>query len=338
MKLSIAVALWFAFAATAIGQSTSLPPIGKDAIQNPGKIIEAYDAFTDKSKKELLIPLAGEMLRGVHLYVLTTFNGKVLKEPGQVVLMILATSEKATHEGDKLFLLVDGERREIEPTYLARPLEGLDTQLELFIVPDFLPPDYIRKLSLANQVKGRIGSYLTFEVGKQAQDLLRDFVLKLDPNSPTANARQAEARQLKQLSPEAACSVFADVEGMQTRGYKQRHEAEYGCLSFPKEFGDGYPLKNNIAYYVSGSAREVKELKLVLNVNIAQQAADAHTILSKCGELLAVRAAGVALPDKIKDSILAGKPGEWRIGSIQALLHRSDWPTGRGYDLKFIIK
>lgn len=138
--------------------------------------------------------------------------------------------------------------------------------------------------------------------------------------------------------PAKVCAIFAEIPGMQTKGYKHRYEKEYGCLSPYKDIGDGFPLSNNIAYYVKGSAYQVDELKLVLNVNVRQEAFDAHTILWKCAQLLSLKALGEMIPDETGRAIMEGKANERRFKNARVKVTREDWSTGKGYDVKFIIQ
>lgn len=44
------------------------------------------------------------------------------------------------------------------------------------------------------------------------------------------------------------------------------------------------------------------------------------------------------LPSTIRDSILAGKSGAWDVGGSSVELKREDWATGKGYELRLILK
>ena len=167
------------------------------------------------------------------------------------------------------------------------------------------------------------------------------LIVYFQDGSPSKNTQSSPSTNSSTTdwhNPRFACSIFSDIDGMQTSGYKQDYGDRYICLSPYKEFDEGFPLKNNLAYYVTGTAKEAKELKLVLNVHVAAYASGAHEVLLSTTRLLVMKSLGVPLPDQIKDAILAGKSGEWKIEKSKIGLARSDWETGKGYDLKLRIQ
>ena len=138
-------------------------------------------------------------------------------------------------------------------------------------------------------------------------------------------------------TPSEACG-FMSAMGMATRGYKNPDNMGYFCSSPYKELGSGFPLANNIAYYAEGDAKKVTKLKLVLNVNSKQEAKQAHTEMANSAGILLKKALNTALPQEAKDAILAGGNGKWKIGNANVSVTRIDWPTGKGYDIKFIVE
>lgn len=138
------------------------------------------------------------------------------------------------------------------------------------------------------------------------------------------------------LEPPKACDYLSG-SGLPTRGYKNPDGIGYHCSSPYKELGPGSP-KNNIAYYAEGDSKQVKKLKLVLNVNNRQTAKQAHSELATSAENLAKKALNAPLPDEVKKAILDGRNGTWKVGKSSLQLTRIDWPTGKGYDLKFVIE
>ena len=140
--------------------------------------------------------------------------------------------------------------------------------------------------------------------------------------------------------PERACSLLADIPGMQTRGYKNRSSMpkEYFCSSPYKSVSDGWPSENNIAYYVVGDHDTAWELRLVLNVDYKHTAEIAQNVLAVASNLLTKRALGATLSVEVLQTLLSGNTGKWDAGENQILIEREEWPNGRGYLMKFIIR
>lgn len=143
--------------------------------------------------------------------------------------------------------------------------------------------------------------------------------------------------EIKNINPSEACD-FMSTRGMATRGYKNPDGIGYFCSSSYIEMGSGLPVKNNIAYYAEGDAEKVTNLKLVLNVNFKQEAKQAHTELANSSEILMERALNAHLPQQVKEAILAGKNGKEKIGNVNIIITRVDWPTGKGYELKYVVE
>lgn len=141
--------------------------------------------------------------------------------------------------------------------------------------------------------------------------------------------------------PETACALLDDLEGMKTRGYKNYEGSDaYGCSSPYKELGPGtvFSISNNLAYYVTGHQHTAKELKLVLNVNSQSTAQLGHQALAYASLELTKRALNAELLDEVVAALLAGQPGKWKAGKSRIEVIREDWPTGKGYEVKFIIR
>jgi hypothetical protein len=142
---------------------------------------------------------------------------------------------------------------------------------------------------------------------------------------------------LKNSNPNTTCGYLNDL-GLNTRGWKHQYDSEYGCSSPYKEFGSGFPLKNNLAYYVDGKANKAEKLKLVLNVNSKNEAKEAHRELLKAATSLVKKAFGLDLPQSITQAIENGTKATTKIGNCSIELIRIDWPTGKGYELKLFIQ
>jgi Family of unknown function (DUF6030) len=139
-----------------------------------------------------------------------------------------------------------------------------------------------------------------------------------------------------------ACAYLHSV-GLNTgRYWRDDGDRIFNCLSPMTQLGTaaepyGLGLKNNLAYYVEGDAERIHQMLLKLNVNQRQEAKQAHQELLRAARVLTQQALNTPLPRAAAQAILAGKP--WR-GTLKAAtleLTRHDWPTGKGYDLKFLV-
>lgn len=150
----------------------------------------------------------------------------------------------------------------------------------------------------------------------------------------TANA------ELKATAPSEVCDYMKDL-GLVTRGWKNHVENVFGCLSPYKELGaSSSPTDNpnNLAFYVEGDSTTVSQVKLVLNVNNRGTAKAAHEELLKAAEVLSAKATGEKLPKALKEAIKAGKKITTKVGSASVEVVLEDWPTGKGYEVKVLIK
>ena len=138
---------------------------------------------------------------------------------------------------------------------------------------------------------------------------------------------------LKYSEPITVCSYLADF-GLATKGWKNLYDNEYGCSSAYKEFGTGAPLANNLAYYVEGGPSTASIARLVININDRSSTASAHQELLKMSEALSLKVTGEKLPDKISSAIKSGKNAFAKVGLAKVEVKRTDWPTGKGYEIK----
>ena len=139
------------------------------------------------------------------------------------------------------------------------------------------------------------------------------------------------------LRPIIACNLLWEA-GLVGRSWRNDYDDVYGFSSPYKYIGSGYPLANNLAYYVDGKANSVSQLKLVLNVNVRAQAKSAHAELLEAADLLTQKALGAKLPDTIRDALTAGKAASTKVAGTSLQVIRLNWPTGKGYEIKFIIE
>lgn len=179
MKAIGALILLALVSVAGFAQGKPMPPLGRDAFLNPGKVITAYDEFTDQSKIELLIPLRDDLKEGVFLMPVCVYEGRKPSGLPMTNLAVLVVSAKATREDEPLLLLIDGERIALTARYVANQAEEAKPAFEFFIIPVTFTARQIKELSDAKQFKGRIGGYLEFDVGPDARKLLAEFARKM---------------------------------------------------------------------------------------------------------------------------------------------------------------
>lgn len=138
-------------------------------------------------------------------------------------------------------------------------------------------------------------------------------------------------------TPSDVCSVLSS-HGLATRGWKHQYDNEFGCSSPYKEIGTGFPLANNLAFYVDGGPTTARRAKLVLNVNDSNSAVLARSELLKAAELLSAKATGTPLPKEIGAAIMDGTKTAKSLGPATVEVVRIDWPTGKGYELKVVFE
>ena len=142
-----------------------------------------------------------------------------------------------------------------------------------------------------------------------------------------------------ETSPSAVCNYLVGIE-YPTIGWKE-YQPIYGCTSHMKELGTSLGsnrLKNNLAYYVEGDKKQVRILKLLLNVNNKAEVNKAHLELLEAADELSIKSLGERLPDAAAQAILDGKNFMVIFRGATINLTRDDWPTGKGYSLKITIE
>ncbi len=131
---------------------------------------------------------------------------------------------------------------------------------------------------------------------------------------------------------------YLKAEGYVTGSWKEILDDEYFCCTGYKSINSVEAVSNNIAYYVNGNRTTAAELKLVLNVNIKSKAQEAHSEFLKIAQALNVKATGKKLEDALAEAITKGTASEIKSKSYTTKIIRNDWPSGKGYDLQFIIE
>jgi hypothetical protein len=143
--------------------------------------------------------------------------------------------------------------------------------------------------------------------------------------------------QLLITEPSQVC-VLLDEAGLTTNDWKNEYDQEFGCSSNYKQLGSGFPLANNLAFYVEGNSNSVVQAYLMLNVNDKTSASSAHQELLKAAKILTNKQTGKQLSRKLIDAIIKGNNTSQKIGNATVDITRKDWPTGRGYEVKVTIK
>jgi hypothetical protein len=150
-------------------------------------------------------------------------------------------------------------------------------------------------------------------------------------------ASPASQAALPAQAPAVACAHLSSI-GLATRGWKNHYDQQFGCSSAYKEIGSGSPLANNVAYYVEGGSANVKLAKLVLNINNRSSASSAHAELLKAAKALLLKLSDGTLPKEIESAILSGSTANAAVEAFRIKVSRSDWPTGKGYEVKVIFE
>ena len=132
--------------------------------------------------------------------------------------------------------------------------------------------------------------------------------------------------------------VLLNEAALTTNGWKNEYNQEFGCSSNYKQLGSGFPLANNLAFYVEGNNNLVVQAYLILNVNDRKSASSAHQELLKTAKILSNKQTGKQLSQKLIDAITKGSNTSQKIGNATVDIVREDWPTGIGYEVKVTIK
>jgi len=136
-----------------------------------------------------------------------------------------------------------------------------------------------------------------------------------------------------------ACDYLKE-SGFNTRSYKKIYDNDYQCITNYIEIGSATHNKiaNNIAYYVSGNQNSVKELKLVTNINQRSKSSEAINAILAASKTLTKKALGINLPDEISTAISNQKNLTVTHGKVNLQVVYINWPTGKGFEVKYIIK
>ena len=131
---------------------------------------------------------------------------------------------------------------------------------------------------------------------------------------------------------------FLSCEGLNTGFYNNIFEDEWFASSPMKEFSDGI-IPDNIAYYIEGSEKIAKVLKLKVNVNDALRIHQSCEKLESIAEVLSVSSVGLSLSEQMKSAILGCNPYFEEVEGKTIELIVEHWSNHKfnGLYLKFMI-
>jgi hypothetical protein len=180
----------------------------------------------------------------------------------------------------------------------------------------------------------------------------------------------------KNIATTAICNVLnsygkKDYQGTLNLDYdKDYHKYKvidgWGCHSPLIEFGNGvneWSLKNNIAYYVTGSEFEINKITFILNINYPKERKKAHQKLLDFTEIALKNTTSTRLPSSVKEAILNGKnlkivksknieiidpldsefnkinirEGLFKIENLDIKIIKDIWSNGNGYHVELTI-
>ena len=147
---------------------------------------------------------------------------------------------------------------------------------------------------------------------------------------------QAHAVDFRKLDPDRVGRLLA-AEGLPIRRYHADNLGHGGGSNWV-EIGNGSPLPNNLAYYLTGDARHVKKVKLILNINDRRTERAALALLEDAAVAFAKRGAGGRLPRNVREAIVSAKDAREDRKGFSFVVDRTDWPTGKGYDVTVEIE
>lgn len=145
---------------------------------------------------------------------------------------------------------------------------------------------------------------------------------------------------IKSTAPSEICAYMKDLN-LATSGWKNFYGNSFFCISKYKELSpSSSPTENpnNLMFSVEGDSANASQAKLVLNVNNRGTAKKAHEELLKDSEFLSLKATGEKLPKGLKNAIKTGKKTTAKVGFSSVEVIREDWPTGKGYEIRVLMK
>ncbi|USD43815.1 hypothetical protein J4N42_16770 [Vibrio sp. SCSIO 43135] len=131
--------------------------------------------------------------------------------------------------------------------------------------------------------------------------------------------------------PAYVCSAL-NSSGYESKGWTHYSGNNFGCSTSYADIGNGTPLANNIALYAKGSKTQVKEVKLMLNINQRAQEKQAQEVLAEDSEKVLEILAGQELSLAIAEAIYSKSAYSETINGIEVKVYTEEWSTGKGYE------
>jgi hypothetical protein len=126
---------------------------------------------------------------------------------------------------------------------------------------------------------------------------------------------------------------------IETGYYHQSFEDEWFAQSPMHELGDGFGLKNNLAYYVNGTEHAVTSVKIKLNVNDPATAEPVENLFVTQAMHLLEQAVSFDAVERLNLQIALLEPFEAKIPFGNVSLTRDEFSGLKGgYDRIFEIK
>jgi hypothetical protein len=202
-------------------------------------------------------------------------------------------------------------------------------------------------------IYAQVRAFLAFHIRLRLLDLWKNSLIRNYAN-PTYKDIDRSIREILEMhkaernpqpvnpregwSPYEAAAFLSPI-GMETNGYVRFFEDEWGASSNYLEL-NGFPLKNNIGYYLDGTKNVAKKLKIKLNIN--QPECEESDLESYCevAEFLYLKAFKALMPEQLKTHILEKRDLTF-IGPLNSdlVIKKTDWPSHsyNGYGMTFEI-
>ncbi len=149
--------------------------------------------------------------------------------------------------------------------------------------------------------------------------------------SITISGCQSDAK----FPPSEAQNYLRDT--LSTRGYKSPDGDFYFASSDYLELGSkGLGLRNNLAYYVLGDRRQVKELRLVLTIHDASRLDESRQLFLKTASQLVTRALGMNVSEETQKMLISGEGFQYE--SDGAIIKSRSENSGKAYITRFTIR
>lgn len=219
--------------------------------------------------------------------------------------------------------------------YLA--YENITSRLQ-YIVKNSAQHSYVKKQLFfklrLNPKKLRLWQELNQNNFLNSKNDVKDSVQKViaylsDENNPP------KVDEVSGWSPFEARYFLKEFD-VETGVYKNIYEDVWHASSPYLEVSEGI-LPNNIGYYIEGTEKEVKTLKLILNINDKDDQSASHLKLNEISSGLFLKALKMQLPAKLKEALLKSNNYSTEYENYFVSVMKSTWPNNNGYSLKVIL-